>query len=165
MVARSLYSEANEDVLDAGGGLYQRKFSSGAGTLTQGADSVPTTTAGNAASAFAYVYNAVTGAWDRARGDTSAQFFKAPVQIKANRSITTSAASQQAAAQNTARTRLVICNIDATNAAYYNFGAAATVGSGSMRIGPNEYRIIEGTYEALNVIAGAGTPILSIWEY
>lgn len=84
---------------------------------------------------------------------------------KTDRSVTASTASQQAAAANASRKRLIIQNQDAAIAVYVNLGAAATAGIGSLLVAPGATLRIDGSTQALNVIAASGTPVVTIWEF
>jgi len=112
---------------------------------------------------YQLVYNGVT--WDRWRGDVNAANTKQPPLVKNDRSITASTTSQQAAAANSVRSKILVENLDATNAVFVNFGAAATTGLGSKRVGPQGTFEFTGTNQALNIIAAAGTPLVTVWEF
>jgi hypothetical protein len=84
---------------------------------------------------------------------------------KADRSNTASTTSQTFAPANTTRKRLLIQNQDAAINVFVNLGAAATTGQGSLRVGPGGFLDIEGTTQALNIIAASGTPIVTVWEF
>lgn len=84
---------------------------------------------------------------------------------KSDRTIATSTTSQQAAAANAGRVRFIIQNQDAAINAHINLGAAATTGGGSIRVGPGSTLTLEGTTQALNIIAASGSPVVTIWEF
>lgn len=83
---------------------------------------------------------------------------------KTDRSITASTTSQQAAAANTARRKLIFQNLDAAINVHVNVGAVATTGLGSVRLAPGAYLEMTGTSGAVNVIAASGSPLVTIWE-
>jgi len=112
---------------------------------------------------FQYIFDGSN--WLRSPGDAVAPFAKQPPLNKADRSVTASTTSAQAAAANATRAKLVISNLDSTNAVFINLGAAATTGAGSMRIGPLGFLELQGTNQAVNVVAAAGTPAVTIWEF
>lgn len=109
------------------------------------------------------VYNGAT--WDRMRGDIVSPFSRQPPKAKVDRGTAVTASSVQYAAANATRSKLVIQNQDAAISVYVNFGAAATVGGGSFRIGPGLSQEFTGTTDAVFLIATTGTPAVVIWEF
>ncbi len=86
-------------------------------------------------------------------------------KAKAEHSITATTTSQTAVEANATRARLLIKNLDAAITVFVNLGAVATTGSGSISISPGGFLELEGTNQALNVIAASGTPVVTIWEF
>lgn len=104
-----------------------------------------------------------------APGSTNAAYVQQAPLTKTDRSVVASTTNTVAVPANATRTRIMVENQDATNTVYVNFGAAASAtvsaGNGSKRIGPQGVFEFTGTSQALNIIATAGTPAVTIWEF
>jgi len=131
-------------------------------------------TGATAPSATAYILDLPQGASfamvnTSAPADATAAFVKQAPLAKTDRSIIASMTNQVAVPTNTTRTRLLVENQDATNAVFINLGAAASAttvaNNGSKRIGPQGVFELTGTSQAVNIIASAGTPAVTIWEF
>lgn len=78
-----------------------------------------------------------------------------------DRSGSASTSSSQVMASNSSRKYLLFHNLSGSINMWINFGSVATNGAGSIQVGPKDIFIMDGMFistQALNVIAGSGTP-------
>lgn len=137
----------------------------GAQVMSTAADAASNGIAGLSVYAAGRVFNGTT--WDRARGDTTAAFTKAPPLAGTDRSITASTTSQQLVAANTTRSKIYIKN-DTAIVVWINVGATAvaSAGGGNIAIAANGgYWEFTGSSSAINIIAASATPAITAREF
>ncbi|MDH7638954.1 hypothetical protein [Sphingomonas oryzagri] len=104
--------------------------------------------------------------WVFQAGDSVSVYSRTPPTTKTASAVTTgSATSQQLFAANTSRSKVLIQNQDASINVFVNVGAAAVAGAGNLRIAPGATLELNGTSEAINLIAASGTPAICAWQF
>lgn len=145
--------------------LMRTGFNTPFSSINAGADAKSNATLGSLAVVnYGQVFNGMS--WDRARGDVSASFAKAPPLAGTDRSITATTTSAQLMAANATRSKFIIQN-DSLIDVWINFGgtAVAAAGSGNYRIKADTNREFTGTSGAVNIIAASTTAAISAREF